>query len=259
MLSFRYIDDVFMTTNQSHAVMTFQLENARAKDPNIQITYSIGSSVDYLDVKIENQDGKLKTSVFHKPAAEPCILPYASDHPRRIYQNIVNSGLMRAARYSSTVEDFDHERLKFELTLITSGYPLKFIDDHFRRFFRINQAQPVFERLDDKLYDKLHRELLRKASRNEKLTNQHGNDTIDIAHYLPVRKPWDREKLILHYNFENGPLTQYRRELRRLWEKYYAKVYPRLKDVHLIIGSRINRALEYRLVKKKPLRTFLVD
>ena len=73
-----------------------------------------------------------------------------------IYQNIIYSGLMRAARYSSTVAAFDNERLKFELTLITSGYPLKFINYHFRRFLRVNQAQLVFQLLDNGIYEKLH-------------------------------------------------------------------------------------------------------
>ena len=52
---------------------------------NIQITYTIGLSRDFLDVHIENDHGRLKTSVFHKPAAEPYVLPFSSDHPRHIY------------------------------------------------------------------------------------------------------------------------------------------------------------------------------
>lgn len=248
-----------MTTNLPRAAMVAELERAKEKDINIGITYSIGTRVDYLDVVIENRDGQLKTSVFHKPAAEPCILPYTSDHPRMIHQNIIYSGLLRAARYSSTVDDFDHERLKFELTLITSGYPLKFIRSHFQRFFQVNRAQPVLELLDARIYANLHRHLLQQPTRREKLTCQQHTDIVDIAHYLPARKPWDREKLILHYRFENGPLMHYRRQLRSLWDKYYGKVHPRLKDVRLIVGSRTNPPLEYRLVKKKPARTFLVN
>lgn len=258
MISIRYIDDVFMTTNLSSEIMVNQLEQAKQKDINIGITYSIGTCVDYLDVKIENRDGQLKTSVFHKPAAEPCVLNYSSDHPRIIHKNIVYSGLMRAARYSSTVDDFDSERFKFELTLITSGYPLKFINYHVRRFFQVNQALSVFELLDNTTYIKMHNKLLQQPTRREKLTNQKHNDTIDIAEYLPTRKPWNREKLILHCRFENGPLTQYRRQLRSLWDKYYGQGYSRLKDVQLTVGSRTNLPLEYKLVKKKPPRTFLV-
>ena len=213
----RYLDDGFMTTNLPRATMLLELERAKAKDINIGITYSIGTSVDYLDVAIENRDGQLNTSVFHKPAAEPCVL-----------------------------------------TLITSGYPLKFINNHFRRFFQVNQAQPVFELLDRSIYDRLHTKLLEQPTRREKMLPQQQNESIDMAEYLPTKKPWNRERLIFHSRFESGPLKQYRRQLRRSWDKYYGKVHPRLKDVHLTVGSRTNPPLEYRLVKKKPSRTLLV-
>ena len=80
-----------------------------------------------------------------------------------------------------------------------------------------------------------------------------------MAEYLPIKKSWNREKLIFHYRFENGPSMQYRRQLRRLWDKHYGQVHPHLKDVQLTVGSRINPSLEYRLVNKKPPRTFLVN
>ena len=70
MTSIRYIDDVFMTTNLPREMMTVELEKAKQKDINMGIIYSIGTSVDYLDVAIENRDDQLKTSVFHKPAAK---------------------------------------------------------------------------------------------------------------------------------------------------------------------------------------------
>ncbi|CAF4342109.1 unnamed protein product, partial [Rotaria sordida] len=46
----RYIDDVFMTTNLTHDQLKAKLENAHSKDPNIRISYSIQSTIDFLDV-----------------------------------------------------------------------------------------------------------------------------------------------------------------------------------------------------------------
>ena len=68
----RYIDDVFMTTNSLHQI-NVQLNKIEKKDENIRITRSIGSTVEFLDVLVENNNGQLRTSVFHKPAAEPYI------------------------------------------------------------------------------------------------------------------------------------------------------------------------------------------
>jgi hypothetical protein len=60
----RYIDDIFMTRNESIDAMAEQLKRA-------------GS----MDVSIMNQNGRLRTSVHLKSTAESYILPFTSDHP----------------------------------------------------------------------------------------------------------------------------------------------------------------------------------
>lgn len=65
--------------------ITEQLERASVKDTNTMIEYCIAASVDFLDVNISNEIGRLRTSVYHKSAAEPYILPFTSDHPRQHY------------------------------------------------------------------------------------------------------------------------------------------------------------------------------
>ncbi|CAF1599908.1 unnamed protein product [Rotaria magnacalcarata] len=162
----RYIDDVFMTTNLSRADIIKRLDEANNKDPNIKITYTVQSAVDFLDVAIENKDQKLITSVFHKPAAESCVLPFSSDHPRYTHRNTIYCGLLRAVRFCSDVYHFDHERFNFELTLIMSGYPLSFINLHFKRFFEANKAMNVWKHIDDNTYQQLHRKLLYQSTRN---------------------------------------------------------------------------------------------
>ncbi|CAF1440615.1 unnamed protein product [Rotaria sordida] len=89
----RYIDDVFMTTNLTHDEIKVRLDNAHRKDPNIRISYSIQSTIDFLDVTVNNEHGHLKTSIFHKSAAEPYVLPYTSDHPRHVFRNIPYAAL----------------------------------------------------------------------------------------------------------------------------------------------------------------------
>ncbi|CAF1228513.1 unnamed protein product, partial [Rotaria sordida] len=126
----RYIDDVFMTTNLTHDQLKAKLENAHRKDPNIRISYSIQSTIDFVDVTVSNEGDHLKTSIFHKSAAEPYVLPYTSDHPRHVFQ------------------DFDMERIHIDLSFLLNEYPPSFISKHFHRFFEINQAMSVFERLD---------------------------------------------------------------------------------------------------------------
>ncbi|CAF3946577.1 unnamed protein product, partial [Rotaria magnacalcarata] len=250
----RYIDDVFMTTNLSYVDIIKRLEEANKKDTNIKITYKVQSAVDFLDVAIENKNQQLTTSVFHKPAAESCVLPFSSDHPRYTHRNTIYCGLLRAVRFCSDVHHFDHERFNFELTLIISGYPLPFINHHFKRFFEANKAMNVWKHLDENIYQQFHRKLLYQSTRNEKRQLQI-NSTID--QYLPKPKIWDRQRLILHYKYESGPTIKYRRELRQLWQKYYVNTESLLKHVRLTIGTTNNPSLERRLVHKKPPFAFL--
>ncbi|CAF0960716.1 unnamed protein product [Didymodactylos carnosus] len=163
----RYIDDVFMTTN-ALAHISVELNRVEKNDENIRITRSIGSTLEFLDVLVTNDNGQLKTSVFHKPAAGPYILPYLSDHPRHIHRSTVKLGLLRAARLCSHVDDFDQERLNSELTLLLNGYPPKFIAYHFRKFFHKNKITSLMEQLNDDIYQEFHRKLLLQPTRWER-------------------------------------------------------------------------------------------
>src|SRR5690349_9693184 len=98
-----------MTTNETINDISMVLKTAANKDINIKIDSKIGTSVHFLDVTITNEYGQLRTSIFHKPTAEPYILPYMSDHPHHIHRNIPYAALLQAARICSDVSDFDAE------------------------------------------------------------------------------------------------------------------------------------------------------
>ena len=139
----RYIDDIFMTTNESVDEIQTVLNKAKTKDINIEIECTIDTSVNYLDVTITNENGHLRTSVYHKPTAEPYILPYTSDHPRHIHRNIPYAALLHAARLCSNVDDFNSERIRIDKSLLLNHYPPNFITARFRQFFTINDAMAV--------------------------------------------------------------------------------------------------------------------
>ncbi len=73
--------------------------------------------------------------MFHKPAAEPYIVPFLSDHPRHVHRNTIKGALFRAVRLCSDVDDFDKEQLKIELMLLLNGYPLELVSYYFKQFF----------------------------------------------------------------------------------------------------------------------------
>ena len=83
--------------------------------------YKIAKSLPFLDILLTNNNGTLETSVYHKKAAEPYVVPFISDHPRHTFVNIMKTSLTRAVRYSSTFEAFNYERRHIKLRLLYNG------------------------------------------------------------------------------------------------------------------------------------------
>ena len=94
------------------------LSEANEQHQNIKLDYQIGQNIPFLDILVKNQHGTVISSVYHKPSAEPSILSFLSDHPRYVFQNIIQTALMRAIRYSSTFEIFNHEKYAIRLMLL---------------------------------------------------------------------------------------------------------------------------------------------
>ena len=261
---FRYIDDVFMTTNLSLDEINRLLDSASNKDENISISRSIGPTVEFLDVCIDNNQGQLKTKVFHKPAAEPYIVPYLSDHPRHIHRNTIRGALFRAVRLCSNVEDFDKERLKLELTLLLNGYPPRFISYHLKKFLEENRIMSVIEQLDDHIYQELHDELIRRLTRRER-ERQNKIRSSSISKQFPFNPIEQQPNIVprkefrVYFTFESGPMLDFKRRLRHLWKKYY--IYPGspMNSVTLKINTRTNKSLYQLLVKKKPSKSMLTN
>ena len=117
----RYIDDIFFTSNESIEKIQELLQAANTWRPNIKLKTTIGTSVPFLDLLISNHQGILHTAVYRKPSAEPYVVPFLSDHPRHIFPNIIQIALIRAIRYSSTIDTYTNEQITIELMLLYNG------------------------------------------------------------------------------------------------------------------------------------------
>ncbi|CAF1466878.1 unnamed protein product [Rotaria magnacalcarata] len=67
---------------------------------------NIGSTVNFLDLSMKNQDGQLCTTVYRKPSYEPYYLPFNSIHPLHMKKNIPFAMLLRGIRYCSTFQTY---------------------------------------------------------------------------------------------------------------------------------------------------------
>ncbi|CAF4344610.1 unnamed protein product, partial [Adineta steineri] len=179
----------------------------------------------------------------HKPAADPYIVPFLSDHPRYIHRNTIKGALFRAVRLCSNVEDFDKERLNIELMLLLNGYPPKFVSYHFKQFFEQHHIMSLMNELNDDIYRELHHKLVAQPTYRERERE---------------RQIFNKKEIRVLFTFESGPKLQMKRELHRLWKKYYIYEGSLVNDVKLKFSSKSNKSLNELLVRKKPPRSMLV-
>jgi len=118
----RYIDEVFLAWNRSEHELCKLLNEANQWYPNIKLEYTISQSLPFLDVLLTNTNGILLTSTYHKPSAEPYVVPFISDHHPHVFRNIIKTMFTRTIRYSSTIELFEQERRFIKLMLLYNGY-----------------------------------------------------------------------------------------------------------------------------------------
>lgn len=252
----RYIDDIFMTTNQTHADIQQQLEIAAHKDANIRINYQIDSSVDFLDVTIVNAHGKLKTTIYHKPAAEPYILPYTSDHPRHIHRNIPYGALLRALRICSTMHDFNVELCRIDVSLLLNNYPPSFITKQFHRLTRSNNVMLTSAQMHEELYFGIHQKLLHQPTRREKQLSKMLRNPIQAPTILQPQV-WNCKVMYPRYLFDGGLSKDLRHEFMRWWQEYYAHPGSPVYDVKVRLVETTHRTLESFVIQKKPPRAML--
>ncbi|CAF3299545.1 unnamed protein product [Rotaria socialis] len=266
----RYIDDVFMTWNKSEEELRILLDDANTWNPNIKLDYKINQSLPFLDLLLTNNNGTLATSVYHKPAAEPYITPFTSDHPRHVFANIIKTSLERATRYSSTFEEFNNERRDVKLMLLYNGYPSTFIENEFTKYFyEYKSTSPFLQYIDqEKNYIQMRQKLLGQPTFRQSqvaLGAAQANKDNDLGEnpINPPEKYQDQtekkisnfgEKLFIHYTHERR-FHSCQRDMHKIYEDVFQRT-PAM-DTHLIVGNRNRRDIQHELIRKRPDKKLL--
>ena len=273
----RYIDDVFITFNGPEATLKAILKRANDYHPNIKLKAIVATSVPFLDLLISNNNGILSTSVYQKPAAEPCVVSFISDHPRYVFSNVIHAALLRAVRYSSTLDLFEKERRAIRLMLLYNGsvflpddslmiasffrYPIRYIDTYFRKFFAeyisSSSITPLID--DDDQFFTMRNTLLARPSVRE-LQVDHGIASAGLAittnnqdERNNTRRPKKVNKfdktLFLHCTHEKR-LEGLKRDIHQIYSETF-QGSPAM-DVRLIVGHRNHRNTKSELIQKRP-------
>ena len=109
-------------------------------DENIEFSETIGQTAEYLDIRLENIEGRLVSEVYNKLAHEPYFHPFTSVHNEHIKRNIPFGARIRAIRYSSTYNAFKREEAHICMALLLNKYPMVFILEQLERVPRTFQC-----------------------------------------------------------------------------------------------------------------------
>ncbi|CAF4665668.1 unnamed protein product [Rotaria socialis] len=259
-----------MTWNKSEEELRILLDDANTWNPNIKLDYKINRSLPFLDLLLTNNNGTLATSVYHKPAAEPYITPFTSDHPRHVFANIIKTSLERATRYSSTFEEFNNERRDVKLMLLYNGYPSTFIENEFTKYFyEYKSTSPFLQYIDqEKNYIQMRQKLLGQPTFRQSqvaLGAAQANKDNDLGEnpINPPEKYQDQtekkisnfgEKLFIHYTHERR-FHSCQRDMHKIYEDVFQRT-PAM-DTHLIVGNRNRRDIQHELIRKRPDKKLL--
>jgi hypothetical protein len=85
-------------------------DEASQWQPNIESDYQIGTSLQFLNILLADENEMLWTLTGHKPSIKPCVVPDSSDHPRHVFGN--------AIRNSSTSEQIEDEHRNIKLMFL---------------------------------------------------------------------------------------------------------------------------------------------
>ncbi|CAF4665583.1 unnamed protein product, partial [Rotaria socialis] len=177
-----------------------------------------------------NSNGALKTSVYHKEAAEPYVVPFGSDHPDHVFRNTIGTAITRAVRYSTTLSQFEEEIRQMKLMFLYNGYPPRNIDRRLTKLFSKYLSKhfilPMLYNSGDFGY--LRHQLLitpTHAEYDKTIDNLIiYNQTLDKNMQNQVMKPVDnnelttRKRLIIHQTHEKR-LGNNHRHIHESWSR----------------------------------------
>ncbi|CAF1260607.1 unnamed protein product [Rotaria sordida] len=227
-LYFRYIDDIFLAINWPARHLFKQIDRWNHFDENIKLSENIGSTADFLDLHIENQDGQLFTTIFQKPSYEPYYLPFHSIHPLHMKKNIIFTMLLRTIRYCSTFQHYLNERERLRIALLLNKYPNKFIDEQFNiTLSKLDIIQPL-------TYNNY-------TNYRQKVIDSPIKEKVTVDHCKTI---------FVHFTYCSN-MKIFPRKFHTLWNKYFGE--SPINEVKPILGTRNVNNLQRRLVHTRSI------
>ena len=131
----RYVDDcfvIFRTRDQAEKFHSFL--NSKHPNINFSIEHENNSSLSFLDIFIQRENFKFKTSVFRKSSFTGLGTSFFSFSPKNFKISAIKTLIYRAFHISSNYEMFHDELMFLKNFFQNNGYPLFIVEDCIKKF-----------------------------------------------------------------------------------------------------------------------------
>ena len=113
---------------------------------NIQFTFDFSKDkIQFLDVEIFKENGKLQTNLYIKPTNLQLFLDFSSNHPLHTKRSIIYGQALRIIERCSKISDVEFHLTKLKSKLLARNYPEKMIEDQFSRAKKCSRNQLIFQ------------------------------------------------------------------------------------------------------------------
>ena len=130
----RYIDDIFMVWTGSKEELNQFLNYINGAHRTIKFAWSVSKEkINYLDVQVIDNKGKIETDLYTKPTDKHKYLFSTSCHPRGCKQSIPYAQALRIRRICSTDKTFEKRAKELTKYLVTRGYRERFVKGQIRK------------------------------------------------------------------------------------------------------------------------------
>ena len=205
----RHQQDLVFTWNGSEGDLQQFVEALRKHDTNVEMEVTMGPAVRYLNTYIENRSGQLFSRVDHSNDHQQYTLPYLNHHSIEDHSDWLRFALLRAVCCSTSVADFIRERLYLELTYLSNGYTLYYVEQRVDHFFNYFNMISMRYSSDQKLYEQLRSKVFAFIEQRQESLQK-------VYQYED-----DRKLFHFHYLYEYGPRSTFNETFHRLWMQYF--------------------------------------
>ena len=239
-------DQIFFTWNGTPNSLRQFLKTVMSYNKDMQLQIKLGTKIQLIDAWIENRNGTLYSRVHHDPNCQKCTLPCVIGHAKLAHTHWLRSALIRAVRHCTCVEDFNKERIYLELTCLSNGYSLEFIERRVSHFYNHFDAAPLRLCLNQQIYDKLRHRLFNFIHEQQQF----------LGRSQQLEKTHQRLRLIYPYQF--GSKRKFDSKLKQILYGSLNQHAESSKDkVNIVVTTTQQHSLNALLSQQKPSHKLL--